>query len=201
MTSKKNVCGGRLEQLLIRLCLVVRVLFNATFVFSIFCTTSKSRSVRETKQQAFCYMTTIVAADDEERSLIFTSGFHFHGRSAERIMAAKEELQHSLFDLACAKVAEAHKLMNEARELVKQDLDNFKEEKTAFEKLSKTLDEVHFGSSVKLNVGGKIYKTTLETLRKDPDSMLCAMFSGRHELKPDGEDGAYFIDRDGKLFR
>ena len=116
-------------------------------------------------------------------------------------MAAKEELQLGLFDLACAKVAEAHKLMNEARELVKQDLDNLKEEKTAFEKLSKTLDEVHFGSSVKLNVGGKIYKTTLETLRKDPDSMLCAMFSGRHELKPDGEDGAYFIDRDGKLFR
>ena len=111
------------------------------------------------------------------------------------------ELQLGLFDLACAKVAEAHKLMNDARELVKQDLDNLKEEKTAFEKLSRTLDEVHFESSVKLNVGGKIYKTTLDTLRKDPGSMLCAMFSGRHKLKPDGEDGAYFIDRDGKILR
>ena len=102
-------------------------------------------------------------------------------------MAAKEEL--GLFDLACSKVVEAHKLMNEARELVNQDLDNFKEEKSAFEKLSKTQDKV--------NVGGKVYKTTLDTLRKDPDSM----FSGRHELKSDGDDGAYFIDRDGKLFR
>jgi len=27
------------------------------------------------------------------------------------------------------------------------------------------------------------------------------MFSGRHELKPDEEDGAYFIDRDAELFR
>lgn len=45
-------------------------------------------------------------------------------------MAAKKEL--GLFDLVCAKVVEAHKLMNEARELVKQDLDNFKEEKSAF---------------------------------------------------------------------
>ena len=54
-------------------------------------------------------------------------------------MAAKEEL--GLFDLACTKVVEAHKLMNEARELVKQDIDNFKEEKSAFEKLSKTLDK------------------------------------------------------------
>ena len=115
-------------------------------------------------------------------------------------MAADEELR-LRFDLASAKVAEAHKLMNEAHELVKKDLDNLKEEKTVFEKLSKTLDEVHYGRLVKLNVGGKIYQTTLDTLRKDPNSMLCAMFSGRHELKPDGEDGAYFIDRDGKLFR
>lgn len=95
-------------------------------------------------------------------------------------MAAKQGLQMGSFDLACAKVAEALQLMNEAPELVKQDLDNLKEEKSAFEKLTKTLDEVHFGSTVKLNAGGKICKTTLETLRKDPDSMLCVMFSGRH---------------------
>ena len=57
--------------------------------------------------------------------------------------------------------------MKEARELVKQDLDNLKEEVSAFEKLTKTLDEVHFGSTVKLNNGGKIHKTTIETLRKD----------------------------------
>lgn len=92
-----------------------------------------------------------------------------------------------LFDLACAKVAEPHKVMNEARELVKQDLDNLKDEKSAFVKLTKTLKEIHFGSTGELNVGGKIhvYKTTLETLRKDPDSVLFAMFSGGHELNPD----------------
>lgn len=95
-------------------------------------------------------------------------------------MAAKQGLQMGSFDLTYAKVAEALQLMNEAPELVKQDLDNLKEEKSAFEKLTKTLDEVHFGSTVKLNVGGKICKSILETLRKDPDSMLCVMFSGRH---------------------
>ena len=95
-------------------------------------------------------------------------------------MAAKEGLRMGSIDLACAKVAEALQLMNEAPELVKQDLDNLKEEKSAFEKSTKTLDEVHFGSTVKLNVGGKICKIALETLRKDPNSMLCVMFSGRH---------------------
>ena len=39
-------------------------------------------------------------------------------------MAAKEGLQMGSFDLTCAKVTEALQLMNEAPELVKQDLDN-----------------------------------------------------------------------------
>ena len=76
-----------------------------------------------------------------------------------------------------------------------------RQEKLAFEEMTKTLNETHIASAVKLNVGGKIYKTALATLQKDPDSMLCAMFSGKFELKPDDEDGAYFIDRDAELFR
>ena len=141
-----------------------------------------------------CWYTT-----DQEyyRLSCFTRG----GGSNYRIMASGGEQELSLFDLACAKVSQAQQLMSEARELLKKDLDNVKQEKSAFLELTKTLNEVHFGSKVKLNVGGKIYSTTLSTLRKDPDSMLCAMFSGRHELKPDAEDGAYFIDRKGKLFR
>ena len=83
----------------------------------------------------------------------------------------------------------------------KQDLSKARQEKSAIEEITKTLNEVHFASTIKLNVGGKIYETTLDTLRKDPDSMLCAMFSGRFELKANERDGAYFIDRDGKLFR
>ncbi|XP_078688086.1 uncharacterized protein LOC144920086 [Branchiostoma floridae x Branchiostoma belcheri] len=53
---------------------------------------------------------------------------------------------------------------------------------------------------VTLNVGGHIYTTSLSTLTSYPDSMLGAMFSG--DL-PTGRDdqGRYFIDRDGELFR
>ena len=116
-------------------------------------------------------------------------------------MATKQKEELSLFELASAKLAEAQKLMAEARDLLKQDLNNARQEKSAIEEITKTLNEVHFASTIMLNVGGKIYKTTLDTLRKDPDSMLCAMFSGRFELKADERDGAYFIDRDGKLFR
>jgi len=42
--------------------------------------------------------------------------------------------------------------------------------------------------------------TSTLTLTKESNSMLSAMFSGRHALRQD-DDGAYFIDRDGTHFR
>ncbi|XP_061446519.1 BTB/POZ domain-containing protein KCTD11 [Rhineura floridana] len=56
------------------------------------------------------------------------------------------------------------------------------------------------GSLVTLNVGGKLYSTTLETLTCFPDSMLGAMFRGPQPALTDS-CGNYFIDRDGKAFR
>ena len=58
----------------------------------------------------------------------------------------------------------------------------------------------YFPSIVKLNVGGKRFTTSLQTLTRDPNSMLAAMFSGRHEVQTT-EDGSFFIDRDGTNFR
>jgi len=125
-----------------------------------------------------------------------------HGVQAEvSNMAAKDVKELSSFELASAKLSDIQTLTGETEVLLKEELEKVRREKADFEEMTKTLNEVHFGKTVKLNVGGKTYKTTVDTLRKDPDSMLSAMFSGRHELKPDEEDGAYFIDRDGKLFR
>ncbi|KAG6928701.1 potassium channel tetramerization domain containing 21 [Chelydra serpentina] len=53
---------------------------------------------------------------------------------------------------------------------------------------------------ITLNVGGKLYTTSLSTLTSFPDSMLGAMFSGNMPTKRDSQ-GNCFIDRDGKVFR
>ena len=57
-----------------------------------------------------------------------------------------------------------------------------------------------FPKIVRLSVGGVHFETSLDTLLSDPNSMLAAMFSGRHNVMKD-EDGRYFIDRDGTHFR
>ena len=53
---------------------------------------------------------------------------------------------------------------------------------------------------VSLNVGGKEYTTTIQTLCQDPNCMLSKMFSGRFAVKKDSK-GNYFIDRDGTYFK
>ncbi|KAG9351871.1 hypothetical protein JZ751_023122 [Albula glossodonta] len=52
---------------------------------------------------------------------------------------------------------------------------------------------------IPLNVGGTYYTTRLSTLRRYEDTMLAAMFSGRHHIPRDAE-GRFFIDRDGAYF-
>ena len=53
-----------------------------------------------------------------------------------------------------------------------------------------------------LNVGGVRFETLRSTLCKYNDSMLAAMFSGRHAKPlPMDQDGIYFLDRDPVLFR
>ncbi|KAK4346136.1 hypothetical protein RND71_036312 [Anisodus tanguticus] len=55
---------------------------------------------------------------------------------------------------------------------------------------------------VRLNIGGKKFCTTLDTLmQREPDSMLAAMFSGCHTICQESEKGYIFVDRDGKHFR
>ncbi|XP_043355511.1 protein-tyrosine sulfotransferase 1 isoform X1 [Dermochelys coriacea] len=56
-----------------------------------------------------------------------------------------------------------------------------------------------FPEVVPLNVGGMYFSTRLSTLRRCEDTMLAAMFSGRHYIPTDAQ-GRYFIDRDGTYF-
>ncbi|CAG5117445.1 unnamed protein product [Candidula unifasciata] len=57
-------------------------------------------------------------------------------------------------------------------------------------------------SIIDLNVGGVYYSTSLDTLRKEPNSYLAKIFSDRTKQSSIRDTkGKYFIDRDGVLFR
>ena len=94
--------------------------------------------------------------------------------------------------------AESH--IKQACEMLQREAARLRHEQRAIDAMSKKLEHVHFSSTIQLNVGGHRFTTSLQTLTKDPNSMLAAMFSGKFEMKP-ADDGAFFIDRDGTHFR
>ncbi|CAF1605479.1 unnamed protein product [Rotaria magnacalcarata] len=51
-----------------------------------------------------------------------------------------------------------------------------------------------------LNVGGKKYTTSIETLTRETDTFFTALFSGRSQLAIDPNDNNIFIDRNGQIF-
>ncbi|KAL1918600.1 uncharacterized protein VTP21DRAFT_2622 [Calcarisporiella thermophila] len=85
--------------------------------------------------------------------------------------------------------------LEEQKEELEIEKEKLQQETTLMKDVMKFQNE-----KIKLNVGGLLFETSLTTLKRDPNSMLAAMFSGRHSLKPD-PDGSYFIDRDGTHFR
>ncbi|KAK3741075.1 hypothetical protein QZH41_001136 [Actinostola sp. cb2023] len=95
---------------------------------------------------------------------------------------------------------EARELMDRVQNILENEAQRVRQEREAFDSVAKKLKHVHFSSTIKLNVGGQVFSTSLQTLTKDAGSMLHAMFSGRFDTKP-ADDGSYFIDRDGTCFR
>ncbi len=85
---------------------------------------------------------------------------------SERLFSFVEQLKISAADL----------------DIVKQE---FEHEKEKFEKEKEKIKEFNKAQKdiISLNVGGKTFSTTRKTLCVQPDSMLAAMFSGRHVLE------------------
>ncbi|XP_068716281.1 uncharacterized protein [Montipora capricornis] len=90
----------------------------------------------------------------------------------------------------------------EQEKVIEQQYKDLEEMRVKIENEKKRMHEVYeFQSSpVHLNIGGHRFTTSLQTLRRDQDSMLATMFSGRHKLLQE-PDGSYFVDRDGTHFR
>ena len=110
------------------------------------------------------------------------------------LTAATQQLDRMRLD-AQANIAAARAKADEERQAFEAEKQRFAQEKAAAEAGNDALDE-----RITLDVGGQIFATTLSTLRRDPDSMLGAMFSGRHALQRTPE-GHVFIDRDPTHFR
>jgi hypothetical protein len=124
---------------------------------------------------------------------------HCQKRAAE-CQAAIDELRNQYAEIIADATVEAESIKQAAIEEACRTTANVNAEKAAWEQEKEQLAHTQkFEGIIKLNVGGKKFATSLATLRRCSDTMIGAMFSGRHELHKDDE-GNVFIDRDGTHF-
>ena len=67
-----------------------------------------------------------------------------------------------------AALEEVHNHIKEAFDILKSETLKLRKERDAFEALAKKLEHVQFSKTLKLNVGGQLFSTSLETMKKDP---------------------------------
>jgi hypothetical protein len=85
-------------------------------------------------------------------------------------------------------------------EVERKILDRMDKVDSSFEKLKEEHPTVKtFPNKINLDVGGQIFRTTVEVLTKE-ESFFSSMFSGVFDLETDPFDDSYFIDRSPKYF-
>ena len=102
----------------------------------------------------------------------------------------------------------AKEIINAAKTLAQSITDEANKDKTAIQQerfaweseKAKIAQTYRLEPDVTIDVGGNVFRTTMTTLQRFPDTMIGAMFSGRHPLNTN-KDGAIFVDRDGTHFR
>jgi len=94
---------------------------------------------------------------------------------------------------------EKEKLVKQHRE-IECERARYEEEKKSWAELEKKLKSSQLLNTIKLNIGGTIFETSLSTLTSVQGTYFTSMFSGKWEPKLE-KDGSYFIDRDSTVFR
>lgn len=61
-------------------------------------------------------------------------------------------------------------------EILKRETMKVRREMDAFDSVAKKLKHVHFSKTLKLNVGGQLFSTSLETMKKDPGNIFYCIF-------------------------
>ena len=59
-------------------------------------------------------------------------------------------------------------IIDDVHDILRRETNKLRKEKEAFDEVAKKLDHVHFSKMLKLNVGGHMFTTSLETMTKDP---------------------------------
>ncbi|CEP19385.1 hypothetical protein [Parasitella parasitica] len=141
---------------------------------------------------------------------LFTAVEHLGNDSEEEDSSSTENQRHGYVTTTAANQTPQESVNEIMKKLDIQTSIQWEDYKPQYRSVNESYDSVKQDESgqnclpksgkIRLNVGGGIFETSLSTLRRDTNSLLATMFSGRHFISAE-PDGSYFIDRDPLHFR
>lgn len=117
--------------------------------------------------------------------------------SADRTMAKPIQLEEEEPFLTMSH-PELDSLKQKEKEKITEANQRLEKEQTSYARILEKVKTFHAVDKIKLDVGGKIFCTTLRTLTSK-SGFFTARFSGKFSLET-GEDRTYFIGRDFRVF-
>jgi hypothetical protein len=93
-----------------------------------------------------------------------------------------------------------HEMEARVLQSVKDKEEELNRRQLHLERISQSINNTKKSGKIKLNVGGTIFTTTVETLTAEKDTFFAAMVSDNFRKEVDSDDGTYFIDRNPQFF-
>jgi WD40 repeat protein len=116
------------------------------------------------------------------------------------IKQAQNEIENKLKDEYQKKEQDLRKHFEQRERDLDHDEQNLEKRIEEYNTMKTRITTIIKGrSKIKLNIGGKIFITSIHNITSDKESMFSGMFSEEFHPQPD-EDGEYFIDRNPGRF-
>ena len=84
--------------------------------------------------------------------------------------SSRNEKEEEIVSQSEEALEEVNSHIKEVFDILKRETLNVRKEMEAFDTVAKKLKHVHFAKTLKLNVGGQLFSTSLETMKKDSGS-------------------------------
>ena len=120
-------------------------------------------------------------------------------KQCEELSEVVSKFNKTIEDTIATAANDMNRLLTSIKQNIEETVSLAANELNQWEQLKTNLSKTQLAGKVQLDVGGRVFSTTVGTLTSEKDTFFTALFSKQWELEKD-EKGQIFIDRNGDLF-
>ena len=120
-------------------------------------------------------------------------------KQCEELMQIVSKFNKTIEETIASATDDMNRLISSIKQNIEETVSVAANELNEWEQLKSNLAKTHLKGRVQLDVGGRIFSTTVSTLTSEKDTFFTALFSKQWEAEKD-DQGRIFIDRNGDLF-